>query len=118
MEITAENVTDYLLKINAKKSTGPGGSSPMILKLSSPAIASPLANLFNHPFPKKGEATDKNNYQPVSGLSAVYKLSEKVMFDQLYTSFASTFSPNMSGFLNEHTCASYSVDKIIVSRGD
>ena len=109
MEIIAENVTDYLLKINAKKSTGP---------LSSPAIASPLANLFNHPFPKKGEATDKNNYQPVSGLSAVYKLSEKVMFDQLYTSFASTFSPNMSGFLNEHTCASYSVDKIIVSRGD
>ena len=96
MEITAENVTDYLLKINAKKSTGPDGSSPMILKLSSPAIASPLANLFNHPFPKKGEPRDKN---------AVYKLSEKVMFDQLYTSFASTFSPNMSGFLNEHTCA-------------
>ena len=71
MEITAENVTDYLLKINAMKSTGPDGSSPMILKLSSPAIASPLANLFNHPFPKKGEATDKNNYQPVSVLSAV-----------------------------------------------
>ena len=105
MEITAENVTDYLLKINAKKSTGPDGSSPMILRLSSPAIASPLANLFNHPFPKKGEARDKNNYQPISVLSAVYKLSEKVMFDQLYTSFASTFSPNMSGFLNEHTCA-------------
>ena len=59
MEITAENITDYLLKINAKKSTGPDGSSPMILKLSSPAIASPLANLFNHPFPKKGEARDK-----------------------------------------------------------
>ena len=98
MEITAENVTDYLLKINAKKSTGPDGSSPMILKLSSPAIASPLANLFNHPFPKKGEARD-------SVLSAVYKLSEKVMFGQLYTSFASTFSRNMSVFLNEHTCA-------------
>ena len=103
MEITAENVTDYLLKINAKKSTGPDGSSPMILKLSSPAIASPLANLFNHPFPKKGEATDKNNYPLV--LSAVYKLFEKVMFDQLYTSFTSTFSPNMSGFLKGHTCA-------------
>ena len=57
------------------------------------------------PFHKKGEATDKNNYRPVSALSAVSKLFEKVMFDQLYTSFASNFSRNMSGFLKGHSCA-------------
>ena len=78
MEITTETVTDYLLKINAKKSTGPDGFCPKIIKLSAPAIASPLANLFNHcirisalpsewkmsnvtPIHKKGETTDKNN---------------------------------------------------------
>ena len=52
MEITTEAVTDqatyYLLKINAKKSTGPDDFSPKIIKLSAPSIASPLANLFNH----------------------------------------------------------------------
>lgn len=48
MEMTAETVTDYLLKINAKKSTCPDGFSPKIIKLSAPAIATPLANLFNH----------------------------------------------------------------------
>ena len=78
MEITTETVTDYLLKINAKKSTGPDSFSPKIIKLSALAIASPLANLFNHcirisalpsewkmsnvtPIHKKGETTDKNN---------------------------------------------------------
>ena len=52
MEITTETLTDqatyYLLKINAKKSTCPDGFSPKIIKLSAPAIATPLANLFNH----------------------------------------------------------------------
>ena len=52
MEITTETVTDqatyYLLKINAKKSTGPDDFSPKIIKLSAPSIASLLANLFNH----------------------------------------------------------------------
>ena len=78
MEITTETVTDYLLKINAKKSAGPDCFSPKIIKLSALAIASPLANLFNHcirisalpsewkmsnvtPICKKGETTDKNN---------------------------------------------------------
>jgi len=122
MEITTETVKDYLLKINAKKSTGPDGFSPKIIKLSAPAIASPLTNLFNHcirisalpcewkmsnvtPIHKKGATTDKNNYRPVSVLSAISKLFEKVMFDQLYTSFTPIFSSNMSGFLKGHSCA-------------
>ena len=118
MEITTETVTDqatyYLLKINAKKSTGLDDFSPKIIKLSTPSIASLLANLFNHyirkstpsvpsewkmsnvtPIHKKGETTDKSNYRPVSALSTISKLFEKVMFDQLYTSFTPTFSSNM-----------------------
>ena len=128
MEITTEAVTDqatyYLLKINAKKSTGPDDFSPKIIKLSAPSIASPLANLFNHyickstpsvqsewkmsnvtPIHKKGETTDKSNYRPVSVLSAISKLFEKVMFDQLYSSFTTTFSSNMLGFPKRHSCA-------------
>ena len=126
MEITTETVTDqatyYLLKINAKKSTGPNDFSPKII--SAPSIASLLANLFNHyirkstpsvpsewkmsnvtPIHKKGETTDKSNYRPVSVLSAISRRFEKVMFDQLYTSITPTFSSNMLGFPKRHSCA-------------
>ena len=51
---------------------------------------------------KKDEITDKNNYRPVSVLPAISKLFEKVMFDQLYASFAPILSSNMSGFLKGH----------------
>ena len=49
------------------------------------------------PIYKKGDVTDKNNYRPVSVLSAISKLFEKVKFDQPYAS--------MSGLLKGHCCA-------------
>ena len=57
------------------------------------------------PIHKKDEATNKNNYRPVGVLPAISKLFEKVMFDQLYASFAPILSSNMSGFLKGHSCA-------------
>ena len=44
------------------------------------------------------------NYRPISILSAIPKLLEKVMCDQLYDVFKSKFSLNMSGFLRGHSC--------------
>ena len=121
-EINKETVTNYVLKMNAKKSTGPDGFSPKIVKLSAIAVATPLTSLFNYcirtstlpkeckmsnvtPIHKKGDVTDKNNYRPVSVISAISKLFEKVLFDQMYASFVPIFSPNMSGFLKGHSCA-------------
>ena len=66
-------------------------------------LSTPIHNVT--PIHKKNEVTNKNNYRPVSVLPAISKLFEKVMFDQLYASFAPTFSPNMSGFLKGHSCA-------------
>jgi len=58
------------------------------------------------PIHKKDEVTNKKNYRPVSVLPAIYKLFEKVMFDQLYASLEpSTISSNMSGFLKGQSCA-------------
>ena len=112
----------YLSKIEAKKSTGHDGLSPKILKLSTPSLVDPLTTLFNYcirtstlpsswkmsnvsPIYKKGDTSDKNNYRPVSVIPAISKLFEKVLFDQLYSSFLPTFSPNMSGFLRGHSTA-------------
>ena len=121
-EINSETMTAYLSKLEVKKSTGHDGISPKILKLSTPSLAGPLTTLFNYcirtstlpcswkmsnvfPIYKKGDTSDKNNYRPVSVPPAISKLFEKALFDQLYSSFLPTFSPNMSGFLRGHSTA-------------
>ena len=53
---------------------------------------------------KKPEETDKTNYRPVSVLSALSKIYEKVMFDQMYSAICPHLSPNLSGFLKGHSC--------------
>ena len=80
MGINTEVITDNLLKMNAKKSTGHDGLSPKILKLSAAALAAPLTTPLNYhgvrtstlssawkmsnvtPIHKKIEVTNKKNY--------------------------------------------------------
>ena len=88
---------------------------------AAPAIAAPLAKLFNcciescmwptqwkiscvTPVYKKEDETNKKNYRPISVLSVIPKLFEKIMFEQLYKTFSPLFSSNMSGFLRGHSC--------------
>ena len=85
------------IKIN--KATGADGISPRLLKLAGPRIFSSLTKLINQcivsgswptdwktsivsPIYKKGSETLKSNYRPVSVLSAVSKVAERVIFDQ------------------------------------
>ena len=42
--------------------------------------------------------------RPVSVLTALSKLYEKVLFDQIYEAFYWRLSPNLSGFLKGHSC--------------
>jgi len=53
---------------------------------------------------KKKSATDKTCYRPVSVLTALSKLYEKVMFDQIYEAFYWSLSPNLSSYLKGHSC--------------
>ena len=53
---------------------------------------------------KKESATDKTCYRLVSVLTALSKLYEKVLFDQIYQAFYWRLSPNLSGFLKDHSC--------------
>ena len=46
----------------------------------------------SHQFFKKGDALLVSNYRPISILSAIPKIMEKVMFDQLYDAFQPVFS--------------------------
>ena len=53
---------------------------------------------------KKDEDTRKENYLPVSVLTALSKVYEKVMYDQLYNTFCRHLSQNLSRFLTNHSC--------------
>ena len=127
--ISPAYIESLLGKIKCNKSCGPDNITPKILKLSTPALAVPLTNLLNHciatsrwpnewklsnvtPVFKKGDALLVSNYRPISILSAIPKIMEKVMFDQLYDAFQPVFSPNMSGFLRGHSCCTALVKMI------
>ena len=101
--------------------SGADGISPRLLKLAGPRIFSSLTKLINQcivsgtwptdwktsivsPMYKKGTETLKSNYRPVSVLSAVSKVAERVIFDQLYEFSLDFLSGNLSGFLKGHSC--------------
>ena len=45
--VNCEYIAELLNKLTVKKSCGPDGIPPKLLKISTPAIAAPLTNLFN-----------------------------------------------------------------------
>ena len=53
---------------------------------------------------KKENMMDKASYRPVCVLTALSKIYEKVMFDQIYDAFHWMLSPNLSGYLKGHSC--------------
>lgn len=108
-QVSMEYISNLLLNLNEKKSCGPDGITQKLLKASAPAIASPLTNLFNYcidkctwpsawkqgdvtPAYKKDDAVKKVNYRPITVLSCIPKLFEKIKFDQLYDCFSPIFS--------------------------
>ena len=119
--VSVEYIGKLLSELRINKSCGPDNIPPKILKLSVPTIKEPLTKLINYcitesswpldwkqshitPVYKKDDASSVKNYRPISILSAIPKLLERVMYDQLYDVFKSKFSLNMSGFLRGHSC--------------
>ena len=60
--------------------------------------------MFISPIHKKDIETLKSNYRPASVLPAVFKITERVIFDQLYEFSHDFLSGNLSGFLKGHSC--------------
>ena len=112
------NILDHL---NPRKAVGVDGISPRILRLGSPVLAEKVTNLINfcilnRSLPsewkqarltsvfKRGVDTDKANYRLVSILTSLFKVFEKVIYDQTWNAFHNVLSSNLSGFMNTHSC--------------
>ena len=119
--VSSSYVKEILDNLNPRKAVGANGISPRLLRLSAPVMAEEITRLINFlianlswpdewkcgnltPVFKKDEDTRKENYRPGSVLTALSKVYEKVMYDQLYNTFCRHLSQNLSGFLKNHSC--------------
>ena len=100
IDINEDEVRRLLKKVNTKKATGPDEISPHLLKKCASELAKPLMRIFRAcvrtqtwptlwktarvtPVHKKNEKCNPKNYRPVSLLSVISKIFEKIIAKQL-----------------------------------
>ena len=128
-EIDPSRVLNLLLKVDIARTTGLGQISNKVLKLPAPIIYIQLTDLFNlsvrsgvfpvdwklakvSPIYKTGERIDPNNYRPISVLSTIARIYEKVMYEQFYDylSRKNILDPRQSGFRSLHSTVTALLD--------
>ena len=106
---TPQEVDDIIMNMDPSKKTGPYSIPPKIIKKIIPSIAYPISEICNKSFSegicpgilktsniipifKKDSRLNVENYRPISLLSNITKIIEKIMFTRLYK------------FLDHHKC--------------
>ena len=122
IEIVEQDIIDIISVLPVNKAIGPDSISHKMLKATIHTVSIPLCVLFNrslkdHSFPrqwkianvlplfKKGDPSELSNYRPVSLLSCVGKIMERVIFKYVYNYFHSNglFYKYQAGFLPGHS---------------
>ena len=137
---TQDEIMKILTSLRTKDSSGFDGISTKLLKFLAPSLISPLTLIINQslvtgifptklkiakvaPLHKKGHSYLMTNYRPVSLLSAISKLFEKVVYNQLYTHFQTykLFYFSQYGFRKRHStefAALELIDKVLQNIDD
>ena len=102
VQVTEPEVLKALNSLKVNKSTGPDEIPTKLLKMTALLIAAPLTKLFNkilqaglYPtswkiatvtaiYKRKGSSSDPSNYRPISLLSCLSKVLEKLVFGKIY----------------------------------
>ena len=115
-EIPRDTIKKHILKLAKNKSAGPDNVSNRVLIELIQEIVEPLSILFNSsiltgyfphlwkvshltPIHKKGNRSDVENYRGVAIQSAIPKLFESIVYDQLYEKVHEQISSVQHGFL-------------------
>ena len=132
--VTTEEVCKKLSALNPNKATGHDKIPPRFLRDSAVTIAPLITHIINlsikqgqvpqdfklakvTPLHKKGSKLDPGNYRPISILSAISKIIEKIVYEQIarYLEENRLIYEFQSGFRESHstdTCLLYLNDRI------
>jgi hypothetical protein len=97
-------VLKVISKLNVNKATGPDNISNLILKNTATSLTEPLTKIFNismrsgifpedwklahlSPIPKISNPKSKTNFRPISLLSCMSKVMERIIFEEMYQYF-------------------------------
>ena len=120
--VTEREVLHLLNSLDPHKSTGPDQVPSMLLKLSAILISEPLTKLLNKSlkegifpntwkianvkpiFKNKGSPSNPTNYRPISLLSCMSKILQKIVFNNIYKHICENqlITDKQSGYRPEH----------------
>lgn len=121
--VSEREVLSTLNSLDPNKSTGPDEIPTKILKMSAILIAAPMTRLFNKSlqqgvfpnswktahikpiFKNKGSPSKLTNYRPISLLSCMSKILEKIVFKNIYRHLSHNhlLTDKQSGYRPEHS---------------
>lgn len=121
--ITADDVKKALQSVNAAKGPGPDKIPPLVLKSCADSLATPICTIFNRsltssvfpgewktaavtPIHKSGNRHDVGNYRPISILSCLGKIFEKLVYNFIYPAVRSVVSEYQHGFMQKRSTTS------------
>lgn len=121
-QLSVQEVSDCLISINPRKSKGADLLEPKLLQIAALVITSVITHIFNltllsgkipkvwkaaHVLPlhKGGDSSDPNNYRPISKLSCLVKILERLISVQLHRFLVSNsiLNSNQSGCRPRHS---------------
>ena len=138
LDISPELVLKYLKDIDTNKGAGPDGIPPLFLSKCRVSVSKPLSMLFTLslkqgivpilwkksfvvPIYKSGNKHNIKNYRPISKLSTIPKLFEKILCDAIYPILRPHIIQEQHGFLNKKSTESNLcefVDRILRAMDD
>ena len=127
--VSHDDVRKKLRNINIRKATGYDNIPGKLLRTAYDELSIPFANLINKcmgqnnypetmkyaevsPIYKKENNLHKGNYRPVSVLTAVSKIYESVINEQMVDYFMNIFDKFLTAFRKKHSCQSLSIKLI------
>jgi hypothetical protein len=120
--VQQSEITKIILNLNSKKSSGSDNITPKLLKICISPLTHPLLHIANLSFAnghfptplklakvipifKKNDNTIPGNYRPISLLSIINKIIEKLMYSRLYKFLSKhkILYPYQFGFRENHS---------------
>ena len=121
IDFSESRIKSILSALNVNKAQGPDGINGAVLKHCSDSLVYPLSKMFNLvynvgcipsewktsnvvPVYKKDDKSDIENYRPISLISLVMKVFERVLYEELLNRTEDKIDPRQHGFLRNKSC--------------